>query len=442
VATKKKSTQKSGWSVRKRGSGQGRGKRKASGHKASGGKKSARRSSGAVPSRVLVMVALLALLGAGGIAAVKYLQSPAGHASLLDKGFSDYYPQVQKAIDAELRTTLVENKLDSRLSEMSVRNTWGQGAGAYEWYVQLPERADLIDINLALTEAVRRGGGRVRESLERDGGRTLFMTFGSRGHDTHRVTLSKNRPKKLGETQANGGGKGGGDRSGGTKSGGGTPRIAIVIDDFGYARNGVARTMIEMDLALSISILPGLPHTRNVLTMARDAGRCTLLHLPMQAEEPEQVPDTEPVSTNMTEAEIQRLVEDYLEGMPGVDGVNNHQGSLATADSRVMRAALGPIRNRDLFFVDSLTSPKSVAYNTARELGVPTVRNTIFLDADTEDAAVVKERLLELVQTARRNGSALGIGHPHRWTLEALENSRALLRDAGVELVPVCELVQ
>jgi polysaccharide deacetylase 2 family uncharacterized protein YibQ len=387
------------------------------------------------------MVAALALLGAGGIAVVKYLQSPAGHASLLDKGFSDYYPQVQKAIDTELRGALVEQKLDRSLSEMSVRNTWGQGAGAYEWYIQLPERTDLIDVNLAFTEAVRRGGGRVRESVERDGGRTLFMTFGSRGHDTHRVTLSKNRPKKLGEQQAGGEGAGTSRRSGRASAGGGRPRVAIVIDDFGYARNGVAQSLIEMDLALSISILPGLPHTRNVLAMARDAGRCTLLHLPMQAEETEQVPDTEPVRTNMTEAEIRRLVEGYLADMPGVDGVNNHQGSLATADSRVMRAALGPIRNRDLFFVDSLTSPKSVAYNTARELGVPTVRNDVFLDADTEDPAVVEQRLVELLKMASRQGSAVGIGHPHSWTLEALKNSRALLRDYGVDLVPVCDLV-
>jgi polysaccharide deacetylase 2 family uncharacterized protein YibQ len=442
VAKKKstrKSTKASSWSIRKRGSAAGAKKRKAAAKR--------RRTSGAVPPRILTMLVLLALLGAAGIASVKYLQSPAGHASLLDKGLGDYYPQVQKAIDAELRATLEVKHLDGLLSEMAVRNTWGQGAGPYEWFIHLPEEADFIDINLALTEAVKRGGGRVRESVERDGGRNLFMDFGSWGHSTHRVTLSKNRPKKLGDRAPQAGrakqrsSSGDAEKHVGTGSGG-EPRIAIVIDDFGYARNGVARSLIEMNLPLSISILPGLPHTRNVLAMARDAGRCTLLHLPMQAEELDQKPDTDPVRTDMSEAEIRELVEGYLDGMDGVDGVNNHQGSLATADSRVMEATLGPVRDRDLFFLDSLTSPKSVAYNTARELGVPTARNTIFLDDDTEDAAVVEERLVELLRMATRSGSAVGIGHPHRWTLEALENSRALLRDYGVELVPVCELVQ
>jgi polysaccharide deacetylase 2 family uncharacterized protein YibQ len=178
-----------------------------------------------------------------------------------------------------------------------------------------------------------------------------------------------------------------------------------------------------------------------VLALARDAHRCTLLHLPMQAEEPEQQPDTEPVGTDMSNRQIRRLVGDYLDAMEGIDGVNNHQGSLATADERVMRATLGPVRDRGLFFLDSLTSPKSVAYNTARELGVPTARNTIFLDADTEDAAVVTTRLRQLLETAARNGAAVGIGHPHEWTLEALEHAGRLLREYGVEMVPVCDLV-
>jgi polysaccharide deacetylase 2 family uncharacterized protein YibQ len=219
------------------------------------------------------------------------------------------------------------------------------------------------------------------------------------------------------------------------------PKVAIVIDDFGYNRNGVVEAMLALDVPLTISILPTLPHSRRILERARELGRCTLLHLPMEPEE-DVTPDIPPVTTAMDAREIAALVARYVESMPGIDGVNNHQGSLATTDERVMRTVLDTLEGYDLFFLDSLTSAKSLAYNVARELGVPAARNSVFLDADTEDPVVVEERLRRLVAVAQRAGSAIGIGHPHRWTLEAIEANTAYLENAGVELVYVSELVE
>ena len=95
-----------------------------------------------------------------------------------------------------------------------------------------------------------------------------------------------------------------------------------------------------------------------------------------------------------------------------------------------------------MFFLDSLTSPKSVAYNMARDLGMPAARNSIFIDADTEDATVVKERLLRAVALARNNGVAVAIGHPHPWTLQALRSTEDYLRGADVKLVYLSDVVQ
>jgi hypothetical protein len=106
-----------------------------------------------------------------------------------------------------------------------------------------------------------------------------------------------------------------------------------------------------------------------------------------------------------------------------------------------MKAVMTALERYDVFFLDSLTSPKSLAYNTAREMGVPAARNSVFLDDDTEDSEVVEERLRRLVAVARRQGSAIGIAHPHPWTLEALKANRAYLDNSGVELVYVSELV-
>jgi uncharacterized protein len=116
-------------------------------------------------------------------------------------------------------------------------------------------------------------------------------------------------------------------------------------------------------------------------------------------------------------------------------------GSLATTDARVMRIVCKVLGDRHLFLLDSLTSPKSVAYNTAVSDGVPAASNSLFIDDSTERSEDVEARLRELMEIARVHGRAVGIGHPHPWTLEALRNSLDYLETSGVELVTVCDLV-
>ena len=105
-----------------------------------------------------------------------------------------------------------------------------------------------------------------------------------------------------------------------------------------------------------------------------------------------------------------------------------------------MKAVMSELGGRNLIFFDSLTSPKSVAYNAAVAQGLRAVRNTLFLDDATERSDDVTARLHELVEHARAHGSAIGIGHPHPWTFEALRDNIDYLKDAGVELVTVCDL--
>jgi polysaccharide deacetylase 2 family uncharacterized protein YibQ len=191
---------------------------------------------------------------------------------------------------------------------------------------------------------------------------------------------------------------------------------------------------------MTISVIPSLPHSQHAAKLAHKLGKEVLLHLPMEAVEPVKS-DVEMVRTGMNDRDIRDLVERYAGEIPYVSGVNNHMGSLATQDERVMKAVLSVLKRRGLFFLDSLTSGKSVAYNTAKSMGVGSARNDLFLDAETEDPGVIEKRLERLLSIARRNGSAVCIGHPKRWTLKALERSAALIEQSGVELVFVSEVI-
>jgi polysaccharide deacetylase 2 family uncharacterized protein YibQ len=387
-----------------------------------------KRSSTSAPSRAFkFVIGLLVILAVGGTAAVRFFQSTRGAVFLVDHGVESAYPRAQGDVSIALKRTLERSGLRKRI-RVRGDHTPPQPGAEYQplrWDIPCDESADLILINVALTGAVRHAGAVLRNAEESNDGRMLTYVVGTHTRDTHRLTIRRLAPEAvtqhLRETRP-------------------LPRVAIVIDDFGYARGGVPGEILELKLPLTISILPGLRFSRAMLDDARAHRRCVLLHLPMEGREPYD-PDLPAITTGMSEAEIASLVGEYMERLPGVDGVNNHQGSLATADARVMRAVCAALKPYGVFFLDSLTSPKSVAYNVAVDSGLRAASNTIFLDDGTDRREDVEDRIRELIGLARKRGSAVGIGHPHPWTLEALQASIDDLDAAEVQVVTVCELV-
>jgi len=161
--------------------------------------------------------------------------------------------------------------------------------------------------------------------------------------------------------------------------------------------------------------------------------------------EPEGYPRVRPgpgvVLRSQSDEEIRRVLESDLASVPGAAGVNNHMGSAATADARVMRAVAGVLAARSLFFLDSRTTDATVAQRAAAEASVPNAARRVFLDdVATEDA--VQDRLRELVRRAKEEQSAVAIGHPYAVTLRVLERELPKMAEEGVRLVKVGELVR
>jgi polysaccharide deacetylase 2 family uncharacterized protein YibQ len=304
-----------------------------------------------------------------------------------------------------------------------------------------------------LTLAVERSGGVVRSSVEAPPG-TITLEAGSRKHATHVIRLVQTPAPSRGgagtapavspgDTSAGGPGRRGeaalpeDEKRGGAAR---APRIALVIDDFGYSKDETAEYFFRLDLPLTISVIPSLPYTKHAIDRAAAEGKETMLHLPMEAEAySSEVPA---VLTSMTDDEIASLVTSFLATTPGVVGVNNHLGSIATQDARVMKAVLAVLERTGLYFLDSLTSSKSVAYNSARSLSVPAARNDLFVDADTEDPEIVGKRLDRLLEIAKSRGYAIGIGHPKPWTRSAVQAFTDRARESGVEFVFLSDLVE
>jgi len=220
-----------------------------------------------------------------------------------------------------------------------------------------------------------------------------------------------------------------------------TGLAAIVIDDLGNEL-GPAERIASWKAPVAGAVLPGVAYSAAAARALARGGKEVLLHLPMEpAGYPKVRPGPGVILRSQSDAEIVRTLESDLATVPGVVGVNNHMGSAATADPRVMRVVAGVLSDRGLFFLDSRTTDATVAERTAEEASVPAVSRRVFLDdVETEDA--VSRQLAELVRRAREEGSAVAIGHPYPATLTVLEREMPGLAARGVKLVRVGELVR
>jgi len=219
----------------------------------------------------------------------------------------------------------------------------------------------------------------------------------------------------------------------------GLPKIAIIIDDLGYDRD-MATSFIQSNLPLSLSVLPLAPYTQNIVFQANRMGFELILHLPM---EPKGYPDLNPgpgaLLIDMDEKDVRRIMNDHLNGIPGVRGVNNHMGSYFTVEEDKMRVVLSELKRRNLFYIDSRTTSQTVAFKMAKKAGVSVANRSVFLDNDLSPKAI-KYQMERLLGIARHSGSAIGIGHPHKETLIILKDYLQRFKNQ-VETVPASKLV-
>ncbi len=221
---------------------------------------------------------------------------------------------------------------------------------------------------------------------------------------------------------------------------GATAKVAIIIDDWGYSTKN-CQYLRDIKSPITVAILPNLPHSKDVMNCAHEAGQEIMLHLPM---EPHKNTDPYPtdyiLKTTMLPTKIDRILSDILDQMPYVDGVNNHMGSKATEDRRLMTTIYKQLRYRKLFYVDSRVTAKSVCAPLAKEIGVAFTSRDVFLDNVNERAAI-QNQLAVLARLAKKRGWAIAIGHDRSLTLQVIQERVTSFKEQGIEFVTVKEII-
>lgn len=218
------------------------------------------------------------------------------------------------------------------------------------------------------------------------------------------------------------------------------PRLALVIDDMGTSV-ATAREFMDLPYPVTPAVIPFLSHSTDVAHLYSERNHPFFLHMPMEPQGyPSQKPGKGAIMTGDGPDKVKKLLASALDSVPGASGVNNHMGSRATESKALMAPVMEELDKRGLAFLDSETSPKSIAAETAKAKGVSFGSRDVFLDNEARSGAI-EAQLKLAVERAKKQGYAVAIGHDRPETLKVLKAWGGKFEAMGVEIVPVTEVL-
>ena len=186
-------------------------------------------------------------------------------------------------------------------------------------------------------------------------------------------------------------------------------KLIFVFDDAGHNLEQL-QYFLDLPFPCTIAVLPKLPNSRETAKRIRAAGKELILHQPMQAVNPNIDPGKGAVKPGMNREEIKKIVASNVEEIGPIAGMNNHEGSLITSDEEAMEAVLELCREKNIYFLDSRTSSKSVVPQVAKKLNMSIWERAVFLD-NKRDKAYMKKQIIDGLEIASQRGEAIMIGH-------------------------------
>ena len=220
-----------------------------------------------------------------------------------------------------------------------------------------------------------------------------------------------------------------------------TGTVAIIVDDMGSSIQE-ANSLMSINVPLTFSVIPGLSKAREVDRVAHERGYQVMVHIPMEPKDyPRQRLEDNGLLLSQPDAEIPQRVTSYFNQVPHAAGANNHMGSRFTEDGNKMKVVLNQIKAHGLFYIDSRTTPNSVGLSLAQAMDIDAAGRNVFLD-NTKDIGAITTQLEQLASLARKKGSAIGICHPHKVTIQALAINLPRLKGEGISFVHVGDIVR
>jgi len=282
--------------------------------------------------------------------------------------------------------------------------------------------SDLNYANMVITGQIEMAGGELLTGKELYNGSTQLLTYkDTENKITYVVKLYYTKQQKQASNKT---------------------KLAIIVDDFGNFDGQLLQDFCALDPAITFAIMPHLAHSRDAMDAAYNSGHESIIHMPMEpVSYPKNNPGKEAIYVHLTQKEIVRRVQNYMKELPYCIGANNHMGSLATADKQVMTTVLEVLKRHSMFFIDSFTTSSSVAFQTAQEMLIPSIRRDIFLDAPDHSDATLNKKMEKIKILMKKKDKIVVITHcTTRERYDYLKKFLKKLDGMDIQLIPASEL--
>ena len=202
------------------------------------------------------------------------------------------------------------------------------------------------------------------------------------------------------------------------------PVLSLVIDDLGYSLQK-GQAAIELEGDHTYAIIPNTTYGKKLANFANEMDKEVILHLPLQSSRVRVAREPNALNESMNEDQLEETLQTMLTAIPNIKGINNHMGSRLTEIDYFMRPIMDSIRsyNPELYFLDSLTTPNSVARQVAQSSGLNSISRDVFLDNDYNNVESIRLQFQIWLRRAESYGSAIAIGHPHQATVDFLNDN-------------------
>ncbi|HPG38570.1 MAG TPA: divergent polysaccharide deacetylase family protein [bacterium] len=302
--------------------------------------------------------------------------------------------------------------MQSTLAEFYIDKKWQKNQGEYI-EVQIPRRMNFLLFYSALAKNMQ-AAPEGFAGCEEKTGKSYMITMGMKEIPVYKFWL---KPREA------------------------VGCVALIIDDFGYVYSKVARDFLRIPYPLTVSIIPGLPESQRLAQEASLSAKETLIHMPMEPLQAAWREDGYILASAHNNSILRMRIKKAFSEIPTAVGMNNHQGSKATIDPRIMQVVMSELKEQNKFFVDSFTNNKSIAAATARQNRVPAITNTLFIDARDEKQFML-DQLQRISGLSAKGENVVAIAHVRKNTFTVLNAMLPELANKGIEFVYVSELVK
>jgi len=328
---------------------------------------------------------------------------------------------IQKRKEISVLDAIVHAKLLLGIPEENYKNHIGDEAIFISLGIDSSEM-DLNYANIIVTGQVELIGGKIKSGLEKNNGNKQVLEIEDQ-NDSQKyvVTLYYTKLQEVAKNKT---------------------LLAIVVDDFGIGNNKLLDDFCSLDSNVTFAILPDQKFSKHIMNKAAETGHESMIHIPMEPiSYPKDNPGANAIYVHLSEKEIKRRMENYIKQFPLCVGANNHMGSFATTDEKVMRTVLQVLKDHNLYFVDSRTSQSSIAYDVAKRMMIPTCVNQFFLDTPSITEKTLAKKIKQIRYLAKDRDKILVITHcATQDRYEFLKEFIKEINKLDFELVPVSEL--